>query len=77
MKQLHKEFPQYNWKQNKGYGTEQHRTAIEAHGLCKYHRKSFNILPRQFELFDDENLPVEGLDEASLISGDAATGELH
>ena len=52
MKQLHREFPQYNWKQNKGYGTEEHRKAIEAHGICKYHRKSFNILPNQASLFE-------------------------
>ncbi len=47
MKGLHEEFPHYNWKQNKGYGTLEHRLAIEKHGLCKYHRKSFAILPAQ------------------------------
>jgi ribonuclease HII len=51
MQQLHKKFPHYNWKQNKGYGTLEHRKAIEQFGLCKYHRKSFNILPQQTELF--------------------------
>jgi ribonuclease HII len=45
MVQLHEEFPQYNWKQNKAYGTAEHRKAIEQYGLCKYHRKSFNIVP--------------------------------
>lgn len=54
MRQLHKEFPHYNWKRNKGYGTEEHRTAIEKHGLCKYHRRSFNINSHQPGLFDDE-----------------------
>jgi ribonuclease HII len=43
MKKLHQEFPQYGWDKNKGYGTAIHRKAIELHGLCKYHRKSFNI----------------------------------
>lgn len=51
MQQLHKEFPMYQWQQNKGYGTLSHRKAIENYGLCKYHRKSFNILPTQMELF--------------------------
>jgi ribonuclease HII len=55
MRQLHKEFPHYNWKQNKGYGTAEHRKAIESHGLCKYHRKSFAIDPTQFELFAAED----------------------
>lgn len=55
MRRLHEEFPQYNWMQNKGYGTPEHRRAIEEHGLCKYHRKSFNILSAQLEMnFDEE-----------------------
>ena len=51
MQQLHDEFPIYHWKNNKGYGTEAHRNAIAEHGLCKYHRKSFRLLPEQYELF--------------------------
>jgi ribonuclease HII len=51
MHRLHEEFPQYNWKKNKGYGTAEHRKAIEQVGLCKYHRKSFRLLPVQSELF--------------------------
>lgn len=47
---LHTEFPQYGWDRNKGYGTLEHRTAIETFGLCKYHRKSYNILSSQTEL---------------------------
>jgi ribonuclease HII len=43
MQQLHKEYPHYGWNTNKAYGTPVHRKAIETHGLCKYHRKSFNI----------------------------------
>ncbi|MES2849974.1 MAG: ribonuclease HII [Bacteroidota bacterium] len=43
MRQLHHEFPHYGWNTNKGYGTEAHRTAIDIHGLCKYHRMSFSI----------------------------------
>ncbi len=54
MKQLHNEFPQYNWKSNKGYGTPEHRDAIQVHGLCKYHRKSFAIDPAQYALFGEE-----------------------
>jgi ribonuclease HII len=51
MQQLHQEFPNYGWNKNKGYGTLQHRKAIEQFGLSKYHRKSFNIAPQQIELF--------------------------
>jgi len=45
MQQLHGEFPHYGWNSNKGYGTREHRNAIEKHGLCKYHRRSFDINP--------------------------------
>lgn len=51
MKKIHSEFPQYRWNNNKGYGTEEHRKAIEQYGSCKYHRKSFRLLPKQVELF--------------------------
>jgi ribonuclease HII len=46
MENLHQEFPQYGWNKNKGYGTAIHRNAIVQHGICPYHRKSFNILPQ-------------------------------
>ena len=51
MKKLHKKFPAYNWASNKGYGTLDHRNAIAQIGLCKYHRKSFSILPDNNNLF--------------------------
>jgi ribonuclease HII len=50
MQVLHTEFPQYGWDRNKGYGTAAHRKAIDLHGLCHYHRKSFNVLPKQGSL---------------------------
>lgn len=43
---IHEEFPEYNWKQNKGYPTKEHREAISKYGLTKYHRLSFNS-PKQ------------------------------
>lgn len=51
MQKIHTEFPQYGWNNNKGYGTAAHRQAIEEHGLCSYHRRSFNILPSTALLF--------------------------
>lgn len=50
MRQIHEEFPMYNWKQNKGYPTIEHREAIKKYGITKYHRKSFRLLPEQLEL---------------------------
>lgn len=50
MKTLHTEFPHYQWERNKGYGTLAHRAAIEGFGICRHHRRSFNILPTQMSL---------------------------
>lgn len=50
MENLHWKYEMYYWNRNKGYGTREHRDAIEMHGLCNYHRKSFNILPSQVSL---------------------------
>ena len=43
MNELSKEFPNYGWKQNKGYPTKKHRLAISKYGVTKYHRKSFRL----------------------------------
>jgi ribonuclease HII len=40
-RELHIEFPDYDWQQNKGYGTFAHRNAIKKYGISKYHRRSF------------------------------------
>lgn len=50
MLHLHEQYPQYGWQNNKGYGTAEHRKAIEQYGLCEHHRKSFHILPQQLKL---------------------------
>jgi ribonuclease HII len=51
MTKLDEEFPLYNWKKNKGYGTAEHRNAIKKYGPCKYHRMSFRLVPEQLDLF--------------------------
>lgn len=50
MNKIHEEFPMYNWKQNKGYPTKEHREAIRKYGVTKYHRMSFRLLPEQLKL---------------------------
>ncbi|MBR2114435.1 MAG: ribonuclease HII [Prevotella sp.] len=44
MNQLAEEYPQYDWKSNKGYPTKKHRDAIRQYGITPYHRKTFNML---------------------------------
>lgn len=35
------EYPQYNFKKHKGYGTKEHYEAIKKYGVCEVHRLSF------------------------------------
>ena len=43
MEMYHRQFPQYNFLCNKGYGTREHREAILKYGRSKIHRRSFRI----------------------------------
>ena len=44
MHQLAEEYPQYDWRSNKGYPTKKHREAIRQYGTTPYHRMSYNLL---------------------------------
>jgi ribonuclease HII len=54
MRRLHKRFPLYHWNTNKGYGTPEHRDAIEQHGITEFHRRSFRLYYNQMEMEFDE-----------------------
>ena len=43
MEMYHRQFPQYNFLRNKGYGTREHREAILKYGRSKIHRRSFRV----------------------------------
>lgn len=50
---LHQEIPYYDWNKNKAYPTKKHREAIRKHGITKYHRRSYQLLPiEEPSLFD-------------------------
>lgn len=50
MQKIHLEHPEYNWQKNKGYPTRDHRNAIARFGITGYHRTSFNLIDKQYEL---------------------------
>lgn len=57
MESLHLEYPEYNWVRNKGYGTAQHREALQRHGVSPYHRRTFRLLP------DGHQLTFNGMED--------------
>lgn len=44
MNALAEDYPQYDWRSNKGYPTKKHREAIKTYGVTPLHRKSYNLL---------------------------------
>jgi len=53
MKKLALAFPGYGWETNVGYPTPAHRDGLKELGTTIHHRMSFQLLPRQLELFPD------------------------
>ena len=41
MLEWHQRYPHYNFARHKGYGTKEHRRAIQKFGVCELHRKTF------------------------------------
>ena len=41
MRELHARWPEYGFDEHKGYGTPAHRAALQRHGPCPAHRRSF------------------------------------
>jgi ribonuclease HII len=41
MQQMHTDFPAYGFAQHMGYGTAVHLAALQTHGACPHHRRSF------------------------------------
>ncbi|WP_314970247.1 ribonuclease HII [Phocaeicola abscessus] len=50
MTELDAAYPQYGWKQNKGYPTRQHRLAIRKYGSTPFHRLTYNLLGDERQL---------------------------
>jgi ribonuclease HII len=57
MLEADKQFPEYGFARHKGYGTADHLAALDRHGACPIHRRTFSGVWRQGELFvlEDED----------------------
>ena len=59
MVKLSRRYRRYAWDSNKGYGTREHAAAIEKHGVCTHHRRSFSPIERALRLLAaGTDLPV-------------------
>lgn len=49
MEEYHTKYPEYGFSSHKGYGTKKHLDAIEKHGPCEIHRKTFDPIKSMLE----------------------------
>jgi ribonuclease HII len=56
MVEAHREFPLYGFVRHKGYATPEHREALERHGPCPLHRRTFAGIWSQLTLFSRTEL---------------------
>ena len=57
-----REFPAYGFVRHKGYATPEHRDALERHGPCPLHRRTFAGIWNQLALFSRSELQWIGAD---------------
>ncbi|HXF37639.1 MAG TPA: ribonuclease HII [Actinomycetota bacterium] len=55
MDRYHRRFPVYGFDHNRGYGTPEHRAALDRHGPCPIHRRSFQGVAALPEAWEDED----------------------
>lgn len=59
---LHQDFPQFNWAGNKGYSAPDHLAAINVHGPCEMHRRSWRpfaaAVPDSVEVTSDREAQI-------------------
>lgn len=55
MRELHLEYPQYGFDRHKGYPSRDHLAALEAHGPCPHHRRSFRPVQLTMDLLTQES----------------------
>ncbi|MEM6415163.1 MAG: ribonuclease HII [Pseudomonadota bacterium] len=41
MRELARDYPEYSWEKNKGYGAPAHQAALDTYGVTPHHRRSF------------------------------------
>ena len=49
MQDLAKDYPQYGWNKNAGYGTKAHIEALEKYGITPHHRKTYAPIAKLLE----------------------------
>ena len=56
MEEADRKYPLYGFGRHKGYGTPEHRIALEQHGPCALHRRTFAGIWNQLALFSRSEL---------------------
>ncbi len=68
MVQISQQYPEYGFEKHVGYGTAAHRQALQLHGVCAEHRRSFRPIR---ELIDAKQDPSCTLPPSRILSPDS------
>ena len=49
MRSFHRQYPDYGWDTNVGYGTEKHEAGLRQHGVTPLHRRSYRPIRKLLE----------------------------
>ena len=55
MRNLAKQFPQYDWDKNAGYPTQQHLQAIDKYGINEHYRKTYRPVKERLEKYESDS----------------------
>lgn len=55
MRDLAKQFPQYDWDKNAGYPTQQHLQAIDKYGINEHYRKTYRPVKERLEKYESDS----------------------
>lgn len=78
MDELHRKYPVYGFDTHKGYGTSAHTQAIEFHGVCPEHRRSFGPVRQALGLPPiDKSIPLLLVGQKQLSFGNAASAKVE
>ena len=72
MVEFDKQFPSYGFAEHKGYATPQHLEAIQQHGPCPIHRRTFSPfrpVETELELFTDAELKARVKPQPGSVAG--------
>jgi len=73
MRSFHEVWPHYGFASHKGYATPEHLAALDCHGICPLHRRSFMPVKELLPGVSDETADLVMAGQVEVVSLEDAT----